>query len=363
MSSPLIYLGASQQCTGGGIISADHWTAASDLLNHSFAETTDDGELALQPLLSMAQHILGDFYQNLESCIEGSVSVILRMLPVLDRAEGDSMTLEVVKHLHHYLSSGVELVMPPSSWQQHWLGAVAAMVRFTYLRWVNVPQTSSDVHGVVAPTKILLDTSVLSRHHEFMFRTTVNEFVKSGVYDLTIAENSVLFSEAFAFMSFCRLYDVDLILESGVYRGFSSEVWSLFAKDVVAIDLFPAPEIFEVAKQRLKHRTNVRIIQGNGKVVLPQVLDAAGPERRAAVFIDGPKGELAIRLASTLRKHPKVAFVAMHDMAPYRSALREEFGAYFFSDEAWFQKAYGHLDAPFKMQPDLQAGGTMAFLS
>jgi len=94
--------------------------------------------------------------------------------------------------------------------------------------------------------------------------------------------------------------------------------------------------------------------------LLPALLDEHA-SRKTAIFIDGPKGELAIRLALSLRERPQVAFVAMHDMAPYRQELRK-FGAFFFTDEPWFQEAYGHLDAPYKSRPDLEAGGTMVFL-
>lgn len=301
---------------------------------------------------------------QMEACPEGTVAALLHALPALDAAEGDAASLEVVKHLHHQLNGALELTRPPSAWQQHWLGAVASLIRFVYLKWVNVPQGQPAVaEGVVAetPRAVTLGADMLSRHHSLMFRTFADEFVRSGAYDLAIAENSVLFSEAFAFMAFCRLHEVDLVLESGVYRGFSTEVWSLFAKEVVAVDLFPSAEVLEAAQQRLRSRANVQLLQGNGKVLLPQLLDER-PQRRAAVFIDGPKGELAIRLALKLREHPQVAFVAMHDMGPYRASLQGH-GAFFFSDEPWFQEAYGHLDAPFKMRTDLEAGGTMAFIA
>merc|ERR1712187_672925 len=124
------------------------------------------------------------------------------------------------------------------------------------------------------------------------------------------------------------------------------------------MDIFISPE----AKARLNKRGNVRLLTGNGHQLLPQVLEEK-PIRRTAVFIDGPKGELAIRLAAALlRDHAHVAFVAIHDMGPYKTELVSKFGAFFFSDEPWFQAAYGHLDAPFKARPDLEAGGTMAFL-
>lgn len=185
------------------------------------------------------------------------------------------------------------------------------------------------------------------RHQSFLFRNSVDEFLRVGALDLRVEENSVLFSEAFAFTSFCRLHDVDVILESGVYKGFSTEVWSLFVGEVLAVDLFPHEPVLQAAQLRLSSRNNAKVMRGNGKTVLPQLIEQR-PQQRIAVFIDGPKGELAIRLALKLREYPQVAFVAMHDMGPYKSALRG-YGAFFFSDEPWFQASYGHLDAPFRI--------------
>lgn len=273
--------------------------------------------------------------------------------------------------LHHRFSS---VPLPPAAggrdvggaWQRGWLGAAASLLRFLYFKLVHVPQdgdlpdvrparaggNSSSGRGHLSGT-----TGLMRRHHEFLFSQTVGAFVASGAYELEMTENSVYFSEAFAFSAFCRLHGVDLVLESGVYKGASTELWSLFAKDVVAVDIFVQPE----ASARLAPRRNVRLLGGDGRVLLPRVLDEQRG-RRAAVFIDGPKGELAIRLAlALLREHPQVAFVALHDMGPYREELLA-LGAFFFSDEAWFQAAYGHLDAPFHSRPDVSGGGTMAFL-
>ncbi|CAE7353311.1 unnamed protein product [Symbiodinium natans] len=135
---------------------------------------------------------------------------------------------------------------------------------------------------------------------------------KVFVYDLSITENTVLYSEAFAFLAFCHLHQVDFIAESGVYKGVSTEIWSLFAKEVAAVDIFLTPE----AEERLQRRSNVELHTGDGRQLLPELLSRPG--RRAAVFIDGPKGELAIHLALSLVKLPQVAFVAMHDMEPYK---------------------------------------------
>uniref|UniRef100_A0A7S4V9N6 Catechol O-methyltransferase n=1 Tax=Alexandrium monilatum TaxID=311494 RepID=A0A7S4V9N6_9DINO len=356
-------------CGGSGTVAAEEWAAALHFLNGSGGPSAGDFDAWSQVWAPLAQAAASDLQGSLEACAEGTVAALAHALPALDAARGDALSLELVKYLHHHLSGGGAAPAPapasaarPWGWQRHWLAAVASLLRFVYAKWVNVPQDAPRGDGGGAdPVAVAVAPGVLTRHHGLLFRAHLDEFVRSGVYDLDIAENSVLFSEAFAFAAFCRLHGVGAVLESGVYRGFSTEVWSLFAEEVVAVDLFPGAEVLEAARQRLRRRANVRLVRGDGKAELPRLLEERSGAR-VAVFIDGPKGELAIRLALKLRGYPQVAFVAMHDMAPYRGALRAH-GAYFFTDEPWFQREYGHLDEPFKRRTDLQAGGTMAFIS
>lgn len=337
---------------------AEEWeVAAAALLGH-FGGTTpwDDGASIWLPL---AQKVRTDLEGALVACPEGAVTILAHALPMLEKEEGESVSLEIVKLLYHLLGTGRLLLPSPdatSPWQQHWLLAVTSIIRFMYIKWVTVPQDPK-LTGLPSATNIIAPAApAMQKHHAFLFRQMATDFTQSGVYDLKITENSVLFSEAFAFAAFCRLHEVDLVLESGVYKGVSTEVWSLFAQDVVAIDIFISPE----AEARLAPRRSVHLVTGDGRQVLPRLLQEHS-DRRTAVFIDGPKGELAIRLALSLATYPQVAFVALHDMAPYRTELTR-LGVFFFSDESWFQEAYGHLDAPFHARPDLVAGGTMAFL-
>lgn len=311
--------------------------------------------------LPLGRRAMEELERNLIDCPEGTVSALLHSLPALDDEEGDAGSLGVVKFLHHLLSGGQLASSEGSPWQQQWLLAISSLLRFAYLKWVNVPQDDSlGAGGSGGNLTALVSGATMQRHHAFLFRHSADAFVASGVYDtVALTENSVLFSEAFAFVSFCRLHEVDLVLESGVYKGASTEIWSVAsgAADVVATDIFVPPE----AEARLGRRSNVRVLVGDGRRLLPELLERA-PSRRTAVFIDGPKGELAIRLALALREYPQVAFVAIHDMAPYRAELLR-LGAFFFSDDPWFQDLYGYLDAPFHMRPDIEAGGTMAFIA
>eukprot|EP00928_Gymnodinium_smaydae_P022810 TRINITY_DN19039_c0_g1_i1.p1 TRINITY_DN19039_c0_g1~~TRINITY_DN19039_c0_g1_i1.p1 ORF type:complete len:391 (+),score=101.49 TRINITY_DN19039_c0_g1_i1:50-1174(+) len=344
-----------QQCLGTETVPADAWREAEQA-----AAGTDRAQFTSsaswlawsRAWLPLGQRAWMQLERNLVDCPEGTVSAISHSLAALDEQHGDARSLDAIKMLYHLFAADAPLAavrQSESLWQQSWLMTAASLVRFMYLKWVHVPQDE------VSSSDVTAGDERLQRHHAFLFRHSVDAFASSGVYDLDLTENSVLFSEAFAFASFCQLHDVDLVVESGVYKGSSTEIWSLIAKDVLAMDIFLAPE----AKARLGRRSNVRLLEGDGRELLPELL-AQQRHRRVAVFIDGPKGELAIRLGLELRKLPQVAFVAMHDMAPYRQQLRSH-GAFFFSDETWFQEAYGHLDAPFRMRPDIVAGGTMAF--
>ncbi|CAE8591517.1 unnamed protein product [Polarella glacialis] len=350
-------------CRGSGTVAMDTWQAAVRLADEGVAAElgVEGGASWLdwsRTWLPLGKQVLMDLEENLRNCPEGAMVALAHSLPALDEEQGDAGSLELVKMLHHLMSDSRKSfarALEQSEFQRHWLLAMTSLTRFAYLKWVQVPQ-DSDLPASSVLQANSVATPQFRKHHAFLFRSFLDRFVASGVYDMEVTENSVLFSEAFAFTAFCHLHEVDLVLESGVYKGVSTEIWSLFAKDVAAVDIFIPPE----AEKRLQQRPNVQLEVGDGRTVLPMLLEQhAG--RRAAVFIDGPKGELAIRLALSLVEHPQVAFVAMHDMEPYRGEL-QRLGACFFSDEAWFQAAYGHLDEPFRQRPDLEAGGTMAFL-
>ena len=100
----------------------------------------------------------------------------------------------------------------------------------------------------------------------------------------------------------------------------------------------------------------VTLHEGDGARILHALAGGSSAEDRFAVFIDGPKGEMAIRLARGLLRLPAVAFVAIHDMRVWKGALP---GAVFFSDDDAFINRYGFLDAGMAEYED---GGVMAIL-
>eukprot|EP00933_Yihiella_yeosuensis_P055168 TRINITY_DN53868_c0_g1_i1.p1 TRINITY_DN53868_c0_g1~~TRINITY_DN53868_c0_g1_i1.p1 ORF type:complete len:404 (+),score=65.74 TRINITY_DN53868_c0_g1_i1:43-1212(+) len=362
---------ASVTCQGTQSLLAEDWKASRQLATQGqrLAIGTAGGlswkewSNAWMPL---GMQVLADMGANLEDCPEGALIAVAHSLTAIDQDKDRSATkhLEVIKMMRVMLSQVMgqipEMRRLSNDWSEHWLLATASLLNFVYEKWVTVPQDEKDSKLDDKPASelgvILPPQPQLRLHHNFLFRNYVDKFLASDVYRMEMTENSVKFTEAFAFAAFCHLHEVDLVLESGIYKGVSTEIWSFFVKDVYAIDVFIRKE----AEDRLRKRPNVQLEEGDGHKLLPEIL-AKNPGRKAAVFIDGPKGELAIRLAMTLRGHPQVAFVAMHDMEPYRGELTK-LGAFFYSDETWYQEAYGHLDEPFRKRPDLEAGGTMAFL-
>ncbi|CAE7353305.1 unnamed protein product [Symbiodinium natans] len=174
---------AHASCAGTARIPAETWQAALSLCRSAeqlpfSAATWLEWSRAWRPV---ALEVAGDFEQSMGDCPEGSVAAVAHGLLALDEADGHSTVLEIIKMMYHMLSSR-ELpaaALEPSEWQQHWLMAVSSMLRFTYLKWVNMPQDKdlpADVDQAAS-----LSPAILRPHHDFLFRNFVDKFVASGV--------------------------------------------------------------------------------------------------------------------------------------------------------------------------------------
>lgn len=164
------------------------------------------------------------------------------------------------------------------------------------------------------------------------------------------AARSILLSEGFAFCAMCDLFDIDTIIESGIYNGRSTLIWSKYREqkfDIFAID----KTLREEAAQLLVQSHNVIQIAGDGMIEVPKRIGFL-PMRKVAVFLDGPKGSQAVHLAKKcLKDFPQVKFVGVHDCHNLtrgkenetRKLMRES-DAFFFTDEEWFTDKFGFLD-------------------
>lgn len=156
-------------------------------------------------------------------------------------------------------------------------------------------------------------------------------------------ERSILMSEAFAFCGIGDLFDIDIILESGIWLGRSTEIFARFfsPKPVIAIDV----NLKRVAVERLKKYDNLTLMQGEGPFHIPKLLKDSEIQK-VGIFIDGPKEERAIKLAVESLAQDKVLFVALHDTHKLKIKRRLQSLGYplFFTDEEWFLNQYKYLD-------------------
>lgn len=165
-------------------------------------------------------------------------------------------------------------------------------------------------------------------------------------------ERSILLSEGLAICAMCDLFDIDLLIESGTYNGRSTDVFARYldpARRIHTIDI----EIRQEARDRLQPWENVVLHEGDSRTRMLELI-AEGGSDRVAVFIDGPKGRAAVRLAIDVLNQPAVCFAAIHDVNRTRAdgvrpaRARELFDAVsplrLATDEDWFVDASGELD-------------------
>ncbi len=126
------------------------------------------------------------------------------------------------------------------------------------------------------------------------------------------------------------------ILESGRMRGGSTLMLARCFPQarIVSVELDRDPTHAAIAEAKLKPYTNVELLYGDSREILPARLQAGD-----AVLIDGPKEFRALKLALRLLRTGKPCAVLIHDFHPGQPARKfvEQFwpGA-FFSDNPAF---------------------------
>lgn len=177
---------------------------------------------------------------------------------------------------------------------------------------------------------------------EEQLEKTLPHFLKTG-NRIPWQRRSILMSEAFAFCGIGDLCDVDIILESGIWLGRSTEIFASYfdPKPVVAIDVALKKPMVE----RLEKYDNLTLVQGDGPAHIKNVLK--DPKiKRAGVFIDGPKESRAVRYAEELLAYKNVSFVAVHDA--HKSKVKRMLmllnHPLFFTCEKWFLTKYNKFD-------------------
>jgi hypothetical protein len=178
---------------------------------------------------------------------------------------------------------------------------------------------------------------------------TIGTFTER-VLPLEYQQRGILLSEGLAFCAMCDLFQIDVILESGVAGGRSTEIWArYFDQTIYAIDdcKLYGPSLFERTRKRLAQYPNLKFMMGDSFVTIPELLQSVGGNVRTALLIDGPKGRRAMDLAEDCFKlsSPPI-FVGIHDMCQeFDNHLMDQWSStFFYTDDPAFQKTYRYLD-------------------
>jgi hypothetical protein len=156
----------------------------------------------------------------------------------------------------------------------------------------------------------------------------------------------ILTSEGLAFCAMGDLYHINAVFESGVAEGRSTEMWAKHwpRTQILASDLkWPSPQ-----RRKVLQDLGVHLFQQDTTRIMCASL-ASRKHSRIGVFIDGPKGEAAVKLAVECMAFDCVKFVGVHDLSQKLNRTeRQLFDAVpllkWYTDEGWFVDNYGHLD-------------------
>jgi hypothetical protein len=167
-------------------------------------------------------------------------------------------------------------------------------------------------------------------------------------YSLAHQQGGFLPSEGHALLQLCKLHGISYLIESGRWRGFSTEMLASCANPplrIASVDLRFEPFYREV-EQRLRRFPNVRLHYGNSLAVVPHLV-ATGAEPMA-LFIDGPKGTLAVNLIKQcFALSPNLRLAFLHDSyrgSDARVAVEREFRDAWFTDDPDYCRRFHHLD-------------------
>jgi hypothetical protein len=145
-------------------------------------------------------------------------------------------------------------------------------------------------------------------------------------------------SEMFLFYAAIKPFAPKQILESGRARGKSTLILARCFPEsrIVSVEYERESENAPAAEAKLKNESNVDLLYGDSREILPQRLQDGD-----AVLIDGPKDFRALKLAVDLLRTGKPCAVFVHDFppgSPQRKFVDRNFPNAFFGDDPLFAR-------------------------
>jgi predicted O-methyltransferase YrrM len=160
-------------------------------------------------------------------------------------------------------------------------------------------------------------------------------------------------SEMFLFYAAVKPFTPKQILESGRARGKSTLILARCFPDarIISVEYDRESENAPAAEAKLKACSNVELLYGDSRQILPQRLQTGD-----AVLIDGPKDFRALKLAIDLLRTGKPCAVFVHDFppnSPQRKFVERNWPNAFFGDDPFFQH-FQSLDSERDPRPNPQ---------
>lgn len=180
--------------------------------------------------------------------------------------------------------------------------------------------------------------------------------------DLPKREGGISRSEAFAFCALCKVYDIDLAIDSGTGRGISTEYFVRTLKWVITIDTHQHySDSLRTSTTALYKYNNLLQVVGNSNIIIPKLLKIM-KHKRCAVFFDGPKGRQAFKLFQSI----DVVFAGFHDATPntpdYEFFMNQN-NIIFHTHDKWYANEYNALNAGDRLKiKDMRNGPGTIFL-
>src|SRR2546423_6149030 len=160
-------------------------------------------------------------------------------------------------------------------------------------------------------------------------------------------------SEMFLFYAAIKPFAPKQILESGRARGKSTLILARCFPEsrIISVEYERESENASAAEAKLKNESNVDLLYGDSRALLPPRLQAGD-----AVLIDGPKDFRALKLAADLLRTGKPRAIFIHDFpaaSPQRKFVDENFPSAWFGDDPLFTR-FQRLDEKRDPRPSPQ---------
>ena len=176
--------------------------------------------------------------------------------------------------------------------------------------------------------------------HASRLRDRYERIVKNVPYEAMGVQNS----EVLFLLASLGAHRPSQVLESGRARGQSTLLIGRCLPDVPvrSVEFDGGSPNEEFAASRLADLSNVELLVGDSREILPQILKPGD-----VVVIDGPKGWRAIKLALRLLTTGDATFVFVHDcneLSEERRFFERHLPATIYSDHPDWISAHGDLD-------------------